>query len=431
MKLLYVCEYFPPEANAAATRIGEHVRRWQAAGHSVVVITCVPNFPQGVVHAGYRNAWWQVEDYAGVRVVRVKTFVHPNRGRLGRILDQASLLPGALVAGLVGPRPDAVVASSPTLFAALAGAWIAALRRVPFVLELGDLGAASIVAVGVMRYGMLLRLVTAIERHVYRRAARIVAQTAAMRDAVIAAGIDAAKVAVIANGVDVAAFASVPAARAQTAAPAAAAPGIPDVAARHAGAASAAARPLTVGYLGTMGLAHGLEFVLDAAQALRARSDIAFYLVGDGAARAELEAAAAARNLGNVTFAGPFPHSAMPAQWARVDVALVSLRDHPTFTTVIPSKIFEAAAAGAPVLLAAPEGEATALVRRYGLGLTLPPGDGAALAASIAALADDRTRLAKLAANATAAAPQFDRALRTREYLTLLEDVVSGGRGGV
>ena len=401
MTILFLTEYFPPEQNAAASRVFERARLWAADGHTVTVITGAPNFPQGAVHTGYGNHWRQEEYVDGVRVVRVKTFIHPNRGRIRRIVDQASFLPTALLAALRTGRPDVVIATSPTLFAACAACATGGLRRVPFVLEIGDLASASIGAVGALRGRSALSLVRQTERLLYRRAARIVVQTGRVRDEVIAAsGRPPSSVAVISNGVETSMFAGV----AERYAPP---PGTPFVA----------------GYVGTMGLAHGLDVILDAAERLR-DTGIELRLVGDGAARASLEANAAARQLTNVQFEGPHPRHRIPAVWTSIHLALVCLRDHPTFRSVVPSKIFEAMACGIPVLLSAPEGEATALVERHGIGTVVPPGDATALAEAIHRLAASPEVLREQSVRARQAVKHFDRPAQAAAYMDVLEAVV-------
>ena len=73
MRILFVADNFPPETNAPASRTYEHAKRWVGDGTEVTVITCAPNFPQGRVYDGYRNAWRTIEDIDGIRVVRVKS----------------------------------------------------------------------------------------------------------------------------------------------------------------------------------------------------------------------------------------------------------------------------------------------------------------------------------------------------------------------
>src|SRR5208337_2634049 len=106
-------------------------------------------------------------------------------------------------------------------------------------------------------------------------------------------------------------------------------------------------------YIGTLGLAHGLMTVVNAAERLRDREDIAFLLLGDGADRARLEGEVLRRGLSNLRLLGLRPRAEIPAWIASVDVALVLLRDLPVFETVIPSKIFEFLAQERPVILAA------------------------------------------------------------------------------
>src|SRR5437868_7371956 len=144
MRILFLSDNFPPEGNAPATRVYEHAVRWVRDGHDVTVITCAPNFPEGRLYSGYRNAWRSIELLDGVRVVRVKTYIAANEGFVRRTLDYLSFMASGFVAGLFEERPDIVVATSPQFFCAV-GAWsLAAVRRLPFVFELRDLWPASI-----------------------------------------------------------------------------------------------------------------------------------------------------------------------------------------------------------------------------------------------------------------------------------------------
>ena len=88
MKILFFCHYFPPEVNAPASRTYEHALRWVKAGHEVTVVTCIPNCPDGVVFEAYRNRLRaQTETVDGIQVVRVWTWIAPNKGMLRRMAD--------------------------------------------------------------------------------------------------------------------------------------------------------------------------------------------------------------------------------------------------------------------------------------------------------------------------------------------------------
>ena len=407
MRILIVSDNYPPETNAGASRSGEHARHWAAFGHDVTVITCAPNFPQGRLFPGYRNWPRQVEQREGVRVVRVGTFMAPNRGVVLRLLDFLSFMVAAWCAGLWERRPDVVLATSPQFFAALAGWGLAAVRRVPFVFELRDLWPASVAAVGVVRVGLALRAFERVELFLYRRAARVLAVTEAFRENLVARGIPAARIAVVTAGADLARFRPQPRDEALAA---------------RLGLAGC----FVVGYLGTHGMAHGLHAVLEAAALLRDVPAVRFLLVGDGAERAALLERARRGGLSNVVFEGPQPKERMPAYWSLCDVALISLRNEALFADVLPSKIFEAMAMGLPLLLSLPRGEATALVERHGAGRCVPPEQPAALAAAVRALAQDAAGRAALAAASLAAAPQYDRRRGAERIEALLRDVVAG-----
>ena len=200
LKILFFADNFPPETNAAASRVFERAVHWVSWGHRVTVITSVPNFPQGHVYDGYRNRWHQVEEMAGIRVVRVKTFIAPNAGVFRRALDFSSYMITAFVASLEEEMPDVVVSTSPQILAAVAGCASALVKRRPHVMELGDLWPASIAELGAVGFG--LRTLERIEMGLYARSAAVVALTGAFKENLIARGVAANKIAVVLNGAE-------------------------------------------------------------------------------------------------------------------------------------------------------------------------------------------------------------------------------------
>lgn len=402
MRILFLSDNFPPEVNAPATRLHDHAVRWVKAGHEVTVVTCAPNFPEGRVFDGYRNRWRLVETIDGIRVVRVKTYITANEGVVRRSLDYASFMLMAFVQGLFEQRPDVVIATSPQFFCAVAGWALAAVRRLPFVFELRDLWPASIAAVGAMRGGGLINALERLELLLYRRADVIVPVTHAFRDDLIARGIDPAKIHVVTNGVDLARY--VPAPRnAQLA--------------RSFGLEG----KFVVGYLGTHGLAHALERVLEAAELLRDRPDIVLFFAGGGAARATVERLAREKGLDNVRMIPRQGKALMPALWGLCDVTLIPLRNQPVFATVIPSKLFEAMAMGVPVIAALPFGEATGIIQRADCGLIVPPENPTAMADAIVRLADEPALQEHLHRGALAGAQLYSRDRQADRFLSVLE----------
>ncbi|MGE5502828.1 MAG: glycosyltransferase [Actinomycetota bacterium] len=406
-RILFLSDNFPPEMNAAATRVYERACYWVRWDCEVTVLTCAPNFPEGKLFAGYENRWLQTETMNGIRVARVKTFIAANAGVMLRTLDFMSYMVSAVAAGLFQPKPDMVVATSPQFFAAVGGWLLARLRRVPFVFELSDLWPASIVAVGAMRPSLPLRMVEKVELFLYRQASVVVALTNSFKANLVSRGIDPAKIQVVKNGVDLDRYHPQPRDEALA-------------------AEWDLSGKFVAGYIGTHGMAHGLRNVLDAAQLLAGRDDIRFMLVGAGAERDGLIAEAKARGLTNVVFVPPQPKDKVPAFWSLCDVALVHLRDSPVFREVIPSKMFEAMGMGVPVLLVVPDGEARTILEDDQAGVWAPPENPQALADACRRLADDRAGLAEMAERSHAAAPRHTREAQAREMLAVLEAVRSG-----
>ena len=263
MNILFLTENFPPETNAAATRVHERAVYWAQWGHDVTVVTCAPNFPHGKLFDGYANPWRQVEEMDGIRVVRVKTYIAANRGVVRRTLDFASFLATGTIGALREPKPDVVTATSPQFFAALAGWLVGLLKRRPFVFELGDLWPVSIEAVGAMKRGPAIRTLEKLELFLYRRSAAIIALTQSFKHNLTGRGIAPGKISVIINGVD--------ARRYQ-----------PRDRDRELAREWGLDGKFVIGYVGTHGMAHGLGNVLDAAELLADADGIRLFSPGPG-----------------------------------------------------------------------------------------------------------------------------------------------------
>ena len=406
MNILFLTDNFPPETNAPATRTHEHSRNWVAAGHQVTVLTNVPNFPTGRIFPRYRNKLWQREVMDGIRVVRVWTYVTANEGFFRRSLDYFSFGVTGVLGGLFLPAPHVIVATSPQIFTALGACILAWIKRRPFVFELRDLWPDSIVAVGAMREGPLLRMLRRLEYRLYHRAAKIVSVTHAFKRILVANGVPHGKIAVIRNGVDLAGFVPGPK---------------PVELARRLGLEG----KFVAAYVGTIGMAHGLDVLLSAAERLRDRGDLAFVLVGTGAEHARLEQEAKRRGLDRVIFVGPVDKEEVKQYWRLCDVALVLLKDVPVFHHVIPSKIFEAMGTGRPIILGV-RGESQELLKDAGAGIAVPPENSQALADAITKIMDSPALCREMgAAGRRFVETEFDRHRLALEMLNVLEEVVA------
>jgi hypothetical protein len=408
MRILFLTDNFPPEVNAPASRTFEHCREWVQAGHQVTVITGVPNFPKGKIFPGYCNRLWQRETMEGIQVVRVWTYIAANQGFAKRTLDYLSFMVAGFLAGLVQRRPDVIVGTSPQFFTNCAAWLLSVFRWRPFVFELRDLWPESIKTVGAMRDSAAIRLLERLERFLYRRAAVVVAVTESFRRNLIARGIAPDKIAVVTNGVDLGRFQ--PLER------------DPELADRFG-----LTGKFVLGYIGTHGMAHALETILDAAARIRALpegANVRFLFLGDGARKQALKETAERMGLDNVVFLDTVPKADVPRYWSLLDVSIIHLRKADNFTQVIPSKLFEGMGMGIPVLHGV-AGESAEIVEREGVGLAFEPENAGALCEGLLRLAQDRALYERLQARCLEAAPRYDRTARAREMLALLERVAA------
>lgn len=369
MHILYLCQYFPPDLGAPAIRCFEMSRRWVRAGHRVTVVCGIPNHPSGRIAQGYTTALVQTERVEGISVYRSWVYVTPNAGGLRRSVNYASFCISAVLTSELIRDVDVCIASSPQLLVGMSGLMVRTLRRIPLCFEVRDLWPDSIEAVEASLPPRLLSGLRALERRLYRKADHIVAVSPAFVPTILERGGQQNAISVIPNGIDPVAMDAIGPHR----------DWMPD----------AFRSAFLVGYVGTLGMAHGLETIFEAAKLLEDEPDIHFVLMGDGARRSVLDHTAS--TVPNVTILPPGARARALAVLRGLDVGLVLLRDTPLFRTVIPSKLLETMGAGIPVILGV-RGQAAEILEACGGGLAIPPEDGAALASAVRALKEDPRR---------------------------------------
>lgn len=402
MHILFLTDNFPPEGNAPATRTYEHAIHWIKSGHDVTVITCAPNFPEGKVFSGFKNKLYNVSSLDGIKVVRVKTYITANEGFVRRTLDYMSFMISGFIAGLFQRKPDVIVATSPQFFCACAGWALSFVKRRPFVFELRDIWPASISALGVMKNSFALRQLERIEMFLYRRADVIVAVTYAFKRELIKRGIDKVKIKVVRNGVDLSQYA--PVIGKDT-----------ELANKHQ-----LVGKFVAGYVGTHGMAHGLEHIVEVAERLKKYDEIRIVFAGGGAARQKVVDLVHSKNLTNVVLIDRQPKEMMPKIWSLCDVALVPLINSSLFKTVIPSKIFECMGMGIPTIISVPQGEATSIIENTGSGLIVEPESVDDICHAIIKLYSDEALYRKLSEASLIAAPEFNRENMAHSMLNTL-----------
>ena len=370
MNIAYYSHYFSPEIGAPSARIQDMADQWIDLGHEVQVVTCFPNHPTGRLYPGYRPGRYLYEAMSGISVHRHWTYITPNKGFLKKSMGHLSFIPGSMlfsqrhVAG-----PDIVIGSSPTFFAAMAGAGLARKRRAPFVMEVRDLWPAIFVELGVLKNRLAIDLLEKWEMSLYRRASRVVTVTDAFRDNIIARGIPEEKVVTITNGADVDFWkpAEKPVGLMRSL----------DLEGRFVAL-----------YIGAHGISQALSRIIDSADLLKEEAGIRFLFVGEGAEKEQLQTRCREKGLENVIFLDPVDKATVKEYYALADVCLVPLRDIPLFDTFIPSKMFEIMAMGRPIV-GSVRGEAAGILDRSGGAVVVGPEDSRGIARAVMDLYQD------------------------------------------
>jgi len=406
MHILFLTDNFPPEGNAPATRTFEHAREWINKGHKVTVITCAPNFPEGKVFDGYKNKWLSKKKIEGINVWRVKTYITANEGFIKRTIDFISFMLSSLFFGLFTRKIDIVIGTSPQFFTVVSAWALAKFKRVPFVFELRDIWPASITAVGAMKGSWIIKVLEKLELFLYCQADLIISVTHSFKLELQNRGVSANSIKVVLNGVDLSKYKPLP----------------------EKDNAFAEEFQLqgkfVAGYVGTHGLAHALDSIIEAAELLKADDDIRIMFAGSGADRARLEKLVEQRDLSNVVMIPRQPKENMQKIWSLCDVSLVSLKDTPLFSTVIPSKIFESMAMSLPIIISVPEGESTQIIRTQKAGLVIPPENSNSLSEALLNIKKDKNLYRDLANNSRLAASKFNRKILAIEMLSHIKKLV-------
>lgn len=351
MKILFITDNYPPETNAPATRTYEHCQEWIKVGAEVCIITCAPNFPHGKVYKGYKNRFINIEYKDGIKIIRVWSYITANEGFVKRVLDYMSFAFMAFWVGLF-QKSDIIIATSPQFFTTWAASLLSKVQRKPWIFELRDLWPESIKTVGAMKQGKLINILEKIELWLYKDANRVIPVTDAFKENLIERGINKDKIDVITNGSNMELF-------------------IPQEKDLEYLTSLGLEHKFIIGYIGTHGMAHSLDFIIKSMAKIEDK-DFHFMFIGNGAMKEKIVCLSKELNLSNVTFLDPIPKEEVPYYLAQIDVSLAPLKKSDTFKTVIPSKIFEAAAMKKPTLLGV-EGQAEKILKTYNAGVCFLP----------------------------------------------------------
>ncbi|MCM3663609.1 glycosyltransferase family 4 protein [Mesobacillus subterraneus] len=364
MRIIYLCQHFPPETGAPQIRVYEVSKELIQRGHQVEVLTAFPHHPKGVIPDEYKGMFYLYENWDGIPVHRSWIYPSPKGSFWKRLASYFSFTFSAFYSIAKSKPTDVIICNSPPLFLGITGYVGAKLKRAKFVFNVADIWPESAVELGILKNKSFIRLAEGLESFLYKKSWKIATATDGIRDYMIRKGKDPEDVFLLPNGVNTNTFSPMP-------------------------QDSELIEELNLQgkkvfmYGGTLGYAQGLDSVLEAAALLKESTpDAHFLFVGDGQEREKLLSMKDELQLDNVTFYGAVPVSEMPRMFSVADYSIVSLRNIDLFKGARPSKIFPAISTGTPVLYCG-EGESASILEDYNCGKIAPPENPEGIAAAV------------------------------------------------
>lgn len=406
MRILVLNQYFHPDQSATSQLLTE-VCEDLARHHEVWVVTGRPSYnpSEPTASKGLVSREW----HGDVRIARVWSTSFSRTGMAGRLANYGTYLLSSVVGAFSMTRPDVVVALTDPPPVGLVGAFAAAVRRRPFILVTKDIFPDVAVRVGKLTNPAVTRILRAMSRLLFRRAARVVSIGRDMDRRLLELGVPRHRIETIRDWSD-------------------------GTLVRVLDGPSALREEFgwedrfVVMHSGNVGLSQSLETLVEAAALLRDHEEILIAIVGDGVAKAGLERRVREQKLTNVAFLPYQAKASLSESLGAADIHYVGLK-RGLAGFIVPSKVYGILAAGKPFIAAVEEeSEPAYIAREHGCGIVTSPDDPDALAEAI--LESRRQPLDEMGRRARAAFEKhFDRPISTEAYRRLLEEVAaSSGR---
>jgi glycosyltransferase involved in cell wall biosynthesis len=348
MNILYLSQYFPPEVGATQTRAIEMASYLAHAGHKVTVLTEFPNHPHGIIPSRYKGKWIEYERLHGIDVLRCRVYARPNKTFLTRMGFYISFMLASAFAGMfLRHSVDVVYATSPPFFVGLSGLLQSRLKSAKFVFEVRDLWPRSAVELGELGNMTFIRWAEWLEKTYYTRADAVIAVTRGIQSDLKQMGYNSM---LVLNGTNTHVFRPIPGHKQRF----------------------GWDNKFIVMYAGILGIAQGMEQLLEVVERFKKFTDIQFVFVGEGPMKEKVEKIKADKQLDNLQLMGQIARENMAQVLSASDCCLVPLKKNPLFLGALPSKMFDCMACEKPVILSV-DGEARAVLESAKAGMYVEP----------------------------------------------------------
>ncbi len=359
MNIYIISQWYYPEPDGRVSALAEGLVK---LGHDVTVVTGFPNYPIGRIYAGYNIKWRQWEKLNGVNVLRLPLYPNHSKSVIKRVLNYASFsLSCLLIAPWFIKKPDVIWAYTP--FIVMPVIYLHKIFKIPYVLEIPDMWPDTIYATGMLRRGVLTKLLNGIANIGYKYASAITVQNIGFKTCLIERNVEYSKIFVIENWADEKIF-----------------------------------RPINydielakkyklqdkfiIMFAGNMGIAQGLNNIIEAANLCKNITEIQYVFIGDGVCLQEIKQKTLDLDIDNISFIDKKPINEIVYYLSLADVLLVSLRDDPLFEITLPGKTQAYLACGKPIIIAK-RGEDAKALEKQGCAINCEPDDPVALVDAI------------------------------------------------
>jgi glycosyltransferase involved in cell wall biosynthesis len=356
--------------------------RLQKLGVDITVLTAMPNYPQMDIYEGYKDKTYVYEVMEGLKVHRSSIYVSKSKSIINRLRNYFSfVISSARVGKAKLENFDFLLCESPPLFLGYSAMRLAKQKKAKLIFNVSDLWPESAEKLGVVNNKFLLKLAYNLEEKLYKRSCLVTGQTQGICHN-INERFPAVKTYWLPNGVDLGYYN-----------PSKIEPGI------WREKNNFAKEDVVLLYAGIIGIAQGLEVILNSAKNFINTPNIKFVFIGSGPEKDKLLQLKVEQNLTNVFFLDAISKKEMPSVLRSVNAAIIPLRKLNLFLGAIPSKIFENLAMEVPVLLGV-NGEARQLfIDKGNAGLYFEPENSEALTAAILKLIEDKEMALQLGRN--------------------------------
>ncbi|MCC6369684.1 MAG: glycosyltransferase family 4 protein [Bacteroidia bacterium] len=404
MKLLILTQYFPPEVGAPQNRLFELAVRLHKAGVEVSVLTAMPNYPQMKIHKNYEGLKWHYEEMEGIKVYRSSIYVSQSKSIVARLRNYFSFVVSSAIRGNRHLSEfDFLMCESPPLFLGYSALYLSRKKKAKLIFNVSDLWPESAEKLGVVNNKQLLGMAYRLEERLYKKSVLVTGQTQGICQN-INSRFPGVKTYWLPNGVDLSYYNPSQIQKSDW---------------RSKNGLTEA--DIVFLYAGIIGIAQGLEIILEAAVNFLDTPQLKFVLMGSGPEKEKLLKLKEQRQLHNVIFLEPVTKKEMPSVLKSINAAIVPLKKLDLFLGAIPSKLFENLAMEVPVLLGV-DGEARELFINKGhCGIYFEPGNAQQLTEAIKVIYSDKNKAEALGKNGRDFVnAHFNREIIANNFLKLL-----------